>query len=408
MVNVLGGIAMHYYASMCAEEGMAARARAKREGRRVGSVGWDPKERNFIICWVMLPLILSGCAFVYRENTKVGATGFPIRVTADDVAAGIRLEGRTAFVSDATAGAGWETARVLAAGGAHVLVGGSTAHEARGTVETLRRETTEGKFSPLPCGTSNLDAVRACAEAARAALQESGAALDVLILNARSRSIGAAVDLSAFPLTLGINHLAHFELSKLLLPLLLQAAAPRVVVIPSVIAKPDPTSQMGSYVRVGGTRWLTPLTELGRLMPFNVPEGGAPDEESLAELLRSAADEAAAGAALMGHVGDTILASALHARELQNRYGAQGLAAFAVDAVNFCSKITAGRKMQCASRGAATQVYCALLAPADQSGSMFRNMEPASLGDPRLQAILDDPRAPGFFWEHSTQLAQGA
>ena len=45
-------------ASMCAEEGMAARARAKRAGRRVGSVGWDPTERNFIICWVMTHLIL--------------------------------------------------------------------------------------------------------------------------------------------------------------------------------------------------------------------------------------------------------------------------------------------------------------------------------------------------------------
>merc|ERR1719498_113143 len=115
--------------------------------------------------------------------------------------------------------------------------------------------------------------------------------------------------------------------------------------------------------------------------------------------------------------GDSKLANAMFARELHNRYFDQGLLAYSVDPGEIMTGIvkpseawftwvllTVGKLVEpiflkTAAQGAATQVYCALLAPESQSGGFFRNSNLNSLDSRSLCALLDDTEATAKFWD---------
>ena len=127
-----------------------------------------------------------------------------------------RQDGRTVVVTGATSGIGLQTARILAAFGAHVVLavrnpekGAAVARELRGSTEVRRLDV------------SDLASVRSFAE-------ETGP-VDVLVNNAGIMAVPLARTTDGFESQLATNHLGHFALTNLLLPRLTD----RVVVVAS-------------------------------------------------------------------------------------------------------------------------------------------------------------------------------
>ncbi|QNS06379.1 oxidoreductase [Streptomyces xanthii] len=137
--------------------------------------------------------------------------------------------GRTAIVTGANSGIGYVTARELARAGARVVF--ACRSEARGSaaVEQAQKEVpgAEAEFAPLDLG--DLASVREFAEAWR------GRTLDLLVNNAGVMALPRTHTTDGFETQFGVNHLAHFALTGLLLPSLLAAPAPRVVTVSSAM-----------------------------------------------------------------------------------------------------------------------------------------------------------------------------
>jgi len=174
---------------------------------------------------------------------------FDARSTTDEVLAGIDLSGTTALVTGASTGLGWETARALAAAGARVVASARTPEKAEATERSLRTAVTGGR---IHCGVMALDSlasVRAFGEWVRARYP----ALQLLINNAGVMATPLGRTAEGFELQFGTNHLAHFVLTRELLPAL-QAGAPARIVnlssgghVASDIVWDDPNFEATDY-----------------------------------------------------------------------------------------------------------------------------------------------------------------
>jgi len=144
------------------------------------------------------------------------------------------LTGKTALVTGANSGIGLETARVLAAHGAHVVLGCRSEPRAQAAMAVIRATQPQARLEFLPVDLSDLDSVRAAA-AQLAARHER---LDILCNNAGVMG-HASVQRTrqGFEMQFGTNHLGHFALTGLLLGLLQAAPAARVVAVSSVAHK---------------------------------------------------------------------------------------------------------------------------------------------------------------------------
>ena len=127
--------------------------------------------------------------------------------TADDVSA---QTGRTFLVTGANAGIGFETVRVLAARGAHVVLACRDAVRAEAAMDRIRADTPNAELSFQPLDLADLDQVR---EAAAAVL--AGRQIDVLINNAGVMIPPKTLTKQGFELQFGVNHLGTFALTGL-------------------------------------------------------------------------------------------------------------------------------------------------------------------------------------------------
>jgi NAD(P)-dependent dehydrogenase (short-subunit alcohol dehydrogenase family) len=141
------------------------------------------------------------------------------------------LTGRSALVTGANSGLGLKTALGLSRAGASVMLACRNLDKAKVACEHVM---TEAPGSPpprvLPLDLADLDSVRDLAELL---LFENGA-LDILVNNAGLMAIDEARTAQGFEMQYGVNHLGHFALTGLLLPLLDQAHAGRVVNVASM------------------------------------------------------------------------------------------------------------------------------------------------------------------------------
>jgi NAD(P)-dependent dehydrogenase (short-subunit alcohol dehydrogenase family) len=138
--------------------------------------------------------------------------------------------GRTAVVTGANSGIGFETARALAAKGARVVL--ACRSEEKGRDASLRLHaavpSADARFEPLDLG--SLASVRAFAEKLRAAESR----LDLLVNNAGVMMPPYGRTADGFETQLGTNHLGHFALTGLLLELVRRTPKARVVVVSSL------------------------------------------------------------------------------------------------------------------------------------------------------------------------------
>jgi len=139
------------------------------------------------------------------------------------------LSGRTALVTGANSGLGLHTSLELARRGARVLMAVRTPAKGEQALGRIRREVPGASVELLTLDLASLASVRAAAAQAAARTQ----VLDVLVDNAGVMAVPRTLTADGFELQLGTNHLGHVALTGLLLPQLLAAPAPRVVVVSS-------------------------------------------------------------------------------------------------------------------------------------------------------------------------------
>jgi NAD(P)-dependent dehydrogenase (short-subunit alcohol dehydrogenase family) len=140
-------------------------------------------------------------------------------------------KGRLAIITGATGGLGYETALALAAAGADVLVTGRNADKGRIALERIQRAVPAAKVRFESLDLASLASIRAFAAATIANSQP----LDLLINNAGVMDLPTRrLTEDGFEMQFGTNHLSHFALTGLLLPLLHKAQAPRVVNVSSL------------------------------------------------------------------------------------------------------------------------------------------------------------------------------
>ncbi|WP_346742543.1 SDR family NAD(P)-dependent oxidoreductase [Rhabdothermincola salaria] len=149
--------------------------------------------------------------------------------TTDDVLAGVDLSGRTALVTGATTGLGFETARALAAAGAHVVMTARTAEKGADAVARLRERVPEASVEAGVVELGSLASVRAFTDELSGRIDE----LHLLVANAGIMMPPLGRTEEGFELQFGTNHLGHFLLVSRLMPALLAGAPSRVVVLSS-------------------------------------------------------------------------------------------------------------------------------------------------------------------------------
>ncbi len=139
-------------------------------------------------------------------------------------------QGRLAVVTGATGGLGYETALGLAHAGAEVIVTGRSREKAHAAVDRIARAVPHAKVSIEMLELASLASVRAFADK----LIAWGRPLHLLINNAGVMALpDRRLTADGFELQFGTNHLAHFALTGLLLPLLRRAGTARVVNVSS-------------------------------------------------------------------------------------------------------------------------------------------------------------------------------
>lgn len=139
------------------------------------------------------------------------------------------LTGCVVVVTGANGGLGLQTAGVLAARGAHVVLAARDQAKTARAVERITRTTPDARLSTVPLDLGSLASV---GEAAAAILAEVPR-VDVLVNNAGVMGTPDGRTADGFETQLGVDHLGHWALTAHLLPALLAAPAARVVTVTS-------------------------------------------------------------------------------------------------------------------------------------------------------------------------------
>ncbi|MEZ0067521.1 NAD(P)-dependent dehydrogenase (short-subunit alcohol dehydrogenase family) [Streptacidiphilus sp. MAP12-20] len=136
--------------------------------------------------------------------------------------------GRVAVVTGANSGLGLETAKVLAARGATVVLACRDPKRAGAAAEEISAQ--GGKTELLALDLASLESVRAAA----VELRERHQRIDLLINNAGVMYTPYSKTADGFELQLGTNHLGHFAFTGLVLDRLTDVPGSRIVVLASL------------------------------------------------------------------------------------------------------------------------------------------------------------------------------
>jgi NAD(P)-dependent dehydrogenase (short-subunit alcohol dehydrogenase family) len=138
--------------------------------------------------------------------------------------------GRTAVVTGANTGLGYETATALAAKGAHVVLAVRNIEKGKAAADLIARAHPGASVAIQELDLTSLDSVRAAADQ----LRSNYDSIDLLINNAGVMMTPKSATKDGFELQFGTNHLGHFALTNLLLDRVLAAPGSRVVTVSSV------------------------------------------------------------------------------------------------------------------------------------------------------------------------------
>ena len=286
------------------------------------------------------------------------------RSSADEVVEGHDLSGKNIIVTGANTGIGYETARALASIGAVVTLACRNAEAAAQACQKIRRQHPAANVTAMQLDLSDLNSVSQFAK------EYSQDALALLINNAGSSAPSLMTTAQGFERTVGVCHIGHFLLTALLMPKLLAAHSPRVIML---------SSESHRYPAKLDFETLGKAQE-----PYKT----------------------------MRAYGQAKLCNVLMADELQRRYGARGLTACSVHPGALVTTDFGRESLlfriafwlaspftKSANQGASTTVYCALHEPASEiAGGYFSHCQRA-----RQTAEAKDPQVAARLWSLSEQ-----
>jgi NAD(P)-dependent dehydrogenase (short-subunit alcohol dehydrogenase family) len=137
--------------------------------------------------------------------------------------------GRTAVITGANTGLGYETAAALAAKGAHVVLAVRNLEKGKAAADLIARATPGSNVAIQELDLTSLDSIRAAADQ----LRSDHESIDLLINNAGVMFTPRSTTKDGFELQFGTNHLGHFALTNLLLDRVLAVPGSRIVTVSS-------------------------------------------------------------------------------------------------------------------------------------------------------------------------------
>src|SRR6202047_3818958 len=265
--------------------------------------------------------------------------------TTEDVLSGIDLPGKRIFVTGVSAGLGVETARSLAAHGAHVVGAARDLEKAEAATAQVRKdaEANAGSFELVALDLASLKSVRTCAEG----LLKKGEPFDVIVANAGVMATPLSYTADHFEMQFGTNHLGHFVLVNRIAPLIRKGG--RLINLASAghrfshVDLKDPNFERTPY---------DPWVAYGRSKTANILFAVAFDRR---------------------HRGNGIRAAAVHPGGIQtelDRHLAPVHVQKTIEQMNkrLASEGKAPFQLKTIPQGAATSVWAAVVAPADEGG----------------------------------------
>jgi NAD(P)-dependent dehydrogenase (short-subunit alcohol dehydrogenase family) len=289
-----------------------------------------------------------------RAGAETPRSSYGPQSTAEEVTAGLNLKGMTAVVTGCNAGVGFETMRVLALRGAHVIGTARTREKGLDACSKVK-----GRATPVVLELADFPSVVACADSIRAITPR----IDMLILNA-GIVLARHEQVYGLEKQFVVNHLGHFLLANRLLDVVKAARQGRVVTVGSGNHRDAPPGGI-QFDSLSGEKWF----------------GRGYHHSKLANGLFSL--ELARRFGKTGPTSNCITPGAVRTNILRNVPGA-----------------STAHQTKSPAQGAATQCYVAtspLLAKV--SGEYFRDCNPAEQGDHQRDAAMARR-----LWDVSAQL----
>src|SRR5271154_6634872 len=265
--------------------------------------------------------------------------------TTEDVLSGIDLRGKRILVTGVSAGLGVETARSLAAHGANVIGTARDLAKAEGATTQVRKDAAAngGRFELVELDLASLASVRNCADQ----LLRKGEPFDVVIANAGVMATPFCDTTDHFEMQFGTNHLGHFVLVNRIAPLIRRGG--RLINLSSAghrysnVDLQDPNFEKTPY---------DPWVAYGRSKTANVLFAVAFDRRHRGKGIRAAAvHPGGVRTELDRHIDRIHIEKMIE--QMNKQLASEGKAPFQLKTI---------------PQGAATSVWAAVVAPADEIG----------------------------------------
>jgi len=280
--------------------------------------------------------------------TNILEATFGATSTTDDVLSGVNLKGKRILVTGVSAGIGVQTARSLVAHAAEVVGAARDLNKAKAATEQVSKAAAAngGSFSLIELDLANLKSVRACADQ----LLANGEAFDVVIANAGVMATPLGHTADGFETQFGTNHLGHFVLVNRIASLIRDGG--RLINLSSAghrysnVDLEDPNFERTTY---------EPFVAYGRSKTANILFAVAFDKRHRDRGVRAAAVHPGGIKTELGrYVEPGRLEKVIG--EINQQLAAQGKGPFQWKSI---------------PQGAATSVWAAVVAPADEIGGRY-------------------------------------
>jgi NAD(P)-dependent dehydrogenase (short-subunit alcohol dehydrogenase family) len=313
--------------------------------------------------------------------------------TTEDVLSGIDLRGKRILVTGVSAGLGVETARSLAAHGAKVIGAARDLVKAEKASAQVRKDAIAGggNLELIELDLASLKSVRACADR----LLAKGESLDVIIANAGVMATPFGHTVDGFETQFGTNHLGHFVLVNRIASLISDGG--RLINLSSAghrysnVNLEDPNFERTQY---------EPFVAYGRSKTANILFAVAFDRR---------------------HRDRGVRAAAVHPGGIQTelgRYSEPGRIEKLIEQIN--QQLAAEGKgpfqWKSVPQGAATSVWAAVVAPADEVGGQYcenchvgrivPDATPITVISEGVRAYALDPNNAEALWKRSEELVE--